>query len=110
MPHRSKQSVFQRRCDDCFQKQHAILWPALSRTVNLSAILNVSMFFLTEAVRTRGYYYPVISLGLLAVASLLILLPLGFHDLLWYYLLVLALNIAAGWFLVASILYWLQAD
>jgi len=96
-----------RRCQDCFREQHAILWPALSRTLNLLAILNVSLFFLTGAVRSDGYWFPLVSLALLALAALLILLPLGFHNRLGFYLLNLGLCVAAGWFLGASILYWL---
>ncbi|MDP3851708.1 MAG: hypothetical protein Q8Q59_14480 [Luteolibacter sp.] len=97
-----------RRCQDCFREQHIVLWPALSRSVNLLAILNVSLFFLTGAVRTGGYWFPLVSLALLALASLLILLPLGFHDRLGYYLLNVALCVAAGWLLGASIVYWLN--
>ena len=52
-----------RRCQDCFREQHLVLWPALSRSVNLLAILNVSLFFLTGAVRTGGYLGPASSIG-----------------------------------------------
>ncbi|MFU8892978.1 MAG: hypothetical protein ACNA8L_05060 [Luteolibacter sp.] len=97
-----------RRCQDCFREQHAILWPALSRSISLLAILNVSLFFLTGAVRTDGYWFPLVSLALLAIASLLLLLPLGFHDRLGFYLLNVAICAVAGWFLGASIVYWLN--
>lgn len=97
-----------RRCQHCFREQHAILWPALSRTINLLAILNVSLFFLTGAVRTGGYWFPLVSLTLLAVATLMLLLPLGFHERLGFYLLNVAICTAAGWFLGASIVYWLK--
>jgi hypothetical protein len=97
-----------RRCQDCFREQHAILWPALSRTVNLIAILNVSLFFLTGAVRTGGYWFPCVSLALLGLASLLLLLPLGFHNRLGFYLLNVAICATAGWLLGASIIYWLN--
>ena len=96
-------------CEDCFHQQHAILWPALSRTLNLLAVLNVSLFFLNGSVRSGGYWFPLVSLAFLALASLLILLPLGHHNRLWYYLVSLMLCIAAGWLLGASILYWLQS-
>lgn len=107
MPAESKSS-FLRRCEDCFHQQHAILWPALSRTANLLAMLNVSLFFLNGAVKSGGYYYPLISLALLAGLSLLILMPLGLHDRLWYYLTGLAVCGAAAWLLGASILFWLH--
>lgn len=97
-----------RRCERCFHEQHAILWPSLSRTANLIAMLNVSLFFLNGAVKCGGYYYPVISLALLAAAALMILMPLGLHTRLWFYLLILMLCAAAAWLLGASILYWLH--
>lgn len=97
-----------RRCENCFHEQHAILWPSLSRTANLIAMLNVSLFFLNGAVKSGGYYYPLISLSLLAAAALLILMPLGLHTRLWFYLLILMLCIAAAWLLGSSILYWLH--
>lgn len=71
-------------------------------------ILNTSLFFLTGAVTHGGYYYPVIALVLLTIAKLLILLPLGFQARLPFYMIVLALWIAAGWLLGASIFYWLR--
>ncbi len=101
---------FWRRCEDSFHQQHSILWPAVSRTANLLAMLNVSMFFLNGAVKSDGYFYPLISLSLLAAATLLILLPLGQHDRLWYYLAVLMICTAAGWLLGASVLYWLHSS
>lgn len=101
---------FWQRCENCFREQHAILWPSLSRTVNLIAMLNVSLFFLNGAVKTGGYYYPLVSLSLLALAALFILLPLGLHHRLWFYLFVLMLGITASWLLGASILFWLQQN
>ena len=52
-------------CDQCFREQHSILWPHLSRTINLLVIVNISLFFLTGAVTRPGYYFPLISLCLL---------------------------------------------
>jgi len=96
------------RCRNCFREQYAVLWPALSRSINLLAILNVSLFFLTSAVQTGGYWFPLVSLALLALATLLILLPLGLHTRLGFYLSILGICIAAAWLLGASIVYWLQ--
>ncbi len=44
--------LFWKRSESNFREQHAILWPGLSRAVNLLAVLNISLFFLTDAVRT----------------------------------------------------------
>jgi hypothetical protein len=96
------------RCERCFQEQSVYLWPHLSRAVNLMVMLNISLFFLTGAVTNRGYYYPVISLCLLAAAALLILLPLGFQDRLPFYLMVLGFCLLSGWFLGSSIYHWLK--
>lgn len=45
-----------RRCQSGFREQHGVLWPVLSRTLNLLAMLNVSLFFLSGAVRGGGYW------------------------------------------------------
>ncbi|MBK1829454.1 hypothetical protein JIN77_01850 [Verrucomicrobiaceae bacterium R5-34] len=99
-----------KNCTSSFHQQHAILWPAVSRTANLLAVLNVSLFFLNGSVKSGGYYFPLLSLSLLALAVLLVLLPLGQHDRLWYYLVVLTLCGIAAWLLGSSILYWLQSN
>lgn len=95
------------RCAACFRDQHGVLWPALSRTINLLAMLNVSLFFLTGAITREGYRYPLYSLALLGVAALLTLMPLGLHHRLWFYLCALLLCGASAWLFGASILYWL---
>ena len=97
-------------CDRCFHEQYAVLWPTLSRVLNLIAILNVSLFFLTGAVTRGGYYYPVISLAVLAVAELLILLPFGWQARLGFYFAVLGLCLVAAWFLGSSIIYRLHTE
>jgi hypothetical protein len=96
------------RCDRCFREQSIYLWPHLSRAINLLVMVNISLFFLTGAVTKQGYYFPLVSLGLLALGVLLILLPLGLQDRLAFYFSVLGICLAAGWFLGASIMYWLQ--
>lgn len=72
-------------CDQCFREQNSILWPHLSRTINLLVIVNISLFFLTGGVTRSAYYFPLISLCLLALANLLILLPLGLQARLPFY-------------------------
>lgn len=94
-------------CQRCFEEQHAILWPNLSRAVSLLAILNTSMFFLSGAVQFRGYFWPIYSLALLAVIEVVLLLPMGLNRQLWFYLSVLLVWLAAGWFFVGSVLFWL---
>lgn len=97
-------------CDRCFHEQYAVLWPNLSRVLSLMAVLNISLFFLTGAVTRGGYYYPVISLAVLATAELLILLPLGWQARLGFYLFVLSLCLVAAWFLGSSIVYWMHTE
>jgi len=90
-------------------QQQAILWPSLSRISVAIAAFNVSLFFLNGAVKTGGYFYPLISLSLIAIVTILTLLPLGQHARLWFYLLMLTLCGVAGWLLGASIIYWLHS-
>lgn len=97
-----------KHCDRCFHEQNIFLWPHLSRAIGLMVVLNTSLFFLTGAVTHGGYYYPIIALVLLAIAKLLILLPLGFQARLPFYMIVLALWIAAAWLLGASLIHWLR--
>lgn len=94
-------------CFRCFDEQALILWPNLSRAASLLAVLNTSMFFLSGAVQHRGYYWPIYSLGLLAIVELVLLLPLGLNRKLWFYALVFLLWLAAAWFFVGSLLHWL---
>ena len=95
-------------CEECFLKDYDVLWSALSRNSNLLVILNISLFFLTEAVRSGGYYFPLISVGIIAVSILLTLLPLGWHRSMRFYLVNLVLFLAAGTMFVLSVLYWIQ--
>ncbi len=97
-------------CDRCFHEQYAVLWPNLSRVLSLLVVLNISLFFLNGAVTRGGYYYPVISLAVLAAAELLTLLPLGWQARLGFYLLVLGLCFVAAWFLGSSIVYWMHTE
>lgn len=108
MPQQPNPPSLLQRLGARFREQHTVLWPALSRTANLMAMMNVSLFFLNGAVRCGGSYYPIISLMLLATASLLIVLPLGLHQRLGWYVVVLVLAWAAGWLLGTSILVWLR--
>lgn len=80
----------------------------LSRTINLLVVLNISLFFLTGAVGSGGYWFPIVSLCVLALAAFLTLLPLGLQNWLPFYLFVLMLCLASGWFLGASIHYWFK--
>lgn len=96
-------------CFRCFDEQALILWPNLSRAASLLAVLNTSMFFLSGAVQHRGYYWPIYSLGLIAVIEVILLLPLGLNRKLWFYAAVLLLWCVAAWFFVGSLLHWLAA-
>jgi len=53
-------------------------------------ILNTNLFFLTGAVQSGGYYWPIYSLGLLGIVEVLLLLPLGLNRRLWFYLVAVA--------------------
>ena len=92
--------------DDSFEKQMAMHWSHLSMSSNLFVIMNISMFFLTEMVTKNGYYYTFYSLGLLFVVKLGLLLPFGLLNRLWYYCIFLVTEMAAAYFLISSIWYW----
>lgn len=85
-----------------------MLWAAISRSMNLLAVLNIIRFFLTGAVQTGGYWFPLVSLALLALATPLVPMPLGLHTRMGFYLSIHGICIAAAWLLIAGIIHWLQ--
>jgi len=97
-----------KHCRVCFGEHATLLWPTLSRTVSLLAVLNTSLFFLTGAVTTGGYHWPVISLCFLGLVELMLLLPLGLHGRLWFYLALVGLTLTSGGFFLGSVAYWLR--
>ena len=93
--------------DESFRNNKVILWASLSRLNNLLIILNISMFFLTGLV-ARGYYYTFFSLGCFSVVAILTILPLTLISRLWFYLFSLLFEFVGLYFLVASIIYWVN--
>lgn len=91
---------------ETFRRDYAIYWANLSRTTNLLIILNISMFFLTRLVTTQNYFYTFFSLFCLGVVILGMLLPLGYHRRVGYYVTLLGFEAAATYFFVASVWYW----
>ncbi len=102
---RTRLRQIKQHCQRCFEEQHQVLWPNLSRAVSLLAILTTSMFFLSGAVQFRGYFWPIYSLALLAIVEVVLLLPVGLNRQLWFYLLAFLLWLTAGWFFVGSLLF-----
>lgn len=82
-------------------------WAHLSRLNNLLIILNISLFFLTDLVTRYGYYYTFYSLLFLTLTAIGLLLPFGLLHRLWYYLIFVLSEAVGGYFLVASIWYWI---
>lgn len=66
-----------------------LFWPSLSRALNLLAVLNISLFFINPMVRSDASLFPILSLGAVGVASMLVLMPVGLQGRLWYYVLTL---------------------
>jgi hypothetical protein len=94
------------RLTDSFEKQMVIYWANLSRTTNLLILLNISLFFVTELVTKKGYYYTYYSLFLLLIVKVGLLMPFGLLNRLWYYCIYLIVEIIAIYFLLSSILFW----
>lgn len=93
--------------EQAYQNNRNILWPNLGRLNNLLVIVNISMFFLSGLV-AKGYFFTFFSLACLAVVAILLILPLPSLGRLWYYLLCLMLEFTALYFLIASIVYWVN--
>ena len=96
------------RIDEFFRNYMVVFWSNLSRLNNLLIILNITMFFLSGLI-AQGYFYTFYSIGCFAFVAILTILPVPFIGRLWFYLLNLLIEFAGIYFLVASIIYWVQA-
>ena len=95
------------RIDEFFRNYMVIFWANLSRTNNLLIIVNITMFFLSGLV-SQGYFFTFYSIGCFTFVTILTILPIPFIDRLWFYLLNLLIEFIGIYFLVASIVYWVQ--
>lgn len=95
------------KLSDAFNADHVLFWSTLSRQNNLVVIMNISMFFLTGLV-SKGYYYTFYSLACAGGVAVGILVPTTFTRRLWYFWLFLILELAGLYFLVASVIYWVN--
>lgn len=93
-----------------FERDYSQYWARLSDATILLVILNISLFFLTELVTRQNYFYTFFSLFCLGIVQLGILLPLGRHNRLGYYLFFLALEFTGAYFLVSSAWYWVTTN
>jgi hypothetical protein len=93
-----------------FVRDYENQWSHLSRMTNLMVILNISLFFLTELVTRQSYYYTFYSLLFLGVVYLGLVLPLGFLNRLWYYLIFLTAEALGIYFLVVSAWFWIVTN
>ena len=96
------------RIEEHFRNYRVILLANLSRLNNLLIIVNITMFFLTGLV-AQGYFYTFYSIGCFAFVAILTILPVPFIGRLWFYLVNLIVEFVGIYFLVASIIYWVQA-
>jgi len=92
-----------------YQENIQNFWTNLAHINSLLAIMNISLFFLTGLV-TQGYYFTFYSLALITTVALLALMPVPFYNRAWYYLMCLTLEGIAIYFLVSSVIYWVQTS
>lgn len=90
-----------------FDIEHATYWSNLSRLNNLLVIVNISMFFLTGLV-AKGYFYTCYSLICLGIVGLSAIVPTSLARRIGYYWIFLAIEVLGLYFLVASVLYWIE--
>ena len=86
---------------------HVNFWSPLSRFNNLLVIMNISMFFLTGLV-AKGYYYTFYSLICLGAVGMGILVPTALIRRLWYYWIFFSVELLGLYYLVASMIYWIN--
>lgn len=82
-------------------------WSHLSRFNNLLVIMNISMFFLTGLV-AKGYYFTFYSLIFSCIVGIGVLVPTIMIRRLWYYGIFLVLEMVSLYFLIASLVYWVN--
>lgn len=90
-----------------FSSHQALYWSNLSRLNNLLVIVNISMFFLTGLV-ARGYFYTCYSLICLGIVGMSAIVPTQLAGRLWYYWIFMLIEILGLYYLVASVLYWIE--
>jgi hypothetical protein len=95
------------RLESGFDADHVNYWSSLSRFNNLMVIVNISMFFLTGLV-AKGYFFTFYSLICLGVVGVAALVPTLLIRRLWYYWIFLVVEFIGLYYLVASIVYWIQ--
>lgn len=95
------------RLNAAFDADHANYWSHLSRLNNLLVIVNISMFFLTGLV-AKGYYYTFYSLVCAGVVGVGTLVPTTLVRRLWYYWIFLIIEFIGIYYLVASVVFWVE--
>lgn len=97
---------------DFFQKSlkmnPRIYWQNLNHLNSLLIVINLSLFFVTKLVIEQGYYYTYYSLMALGMVQIALLIPLGLLEKFWYYLICLAFESIALYFLIVSVWYWVK--
>jgi hypothetical protein len=93
-----------------FKNNYGTYWNNLSRLTNMLIISNFSLFFLTELVTRDRYYYTHLSLGFLLIVHIILILPLGLLNRIWFYSLCLLLEFGSIYFFVVSIWYWVVTN
>lgn len=96
-----------RKAEESFRAEHILFWSNLSRMNSLLIVLNISLFFLTGLV-AKGYYFTCYSLAGLGLVGIGLLFPTRLVQKLGYYWLFLMVEFAAIYFLVSSIIYWIN--
>ena len=90
-----------------FSSHRVLYWSNLSRLNDLLVIVNISMFFLTGLV-ARGYFYTCYSLICLGIVGVAAIIPTQLHGRLLYYWVFMLIEILGLYYLVASVLYWID--
>ena len=96
-----------KRAEESFRAEHILFWSNLSRMNGLLIVLNISLVFITGLV-AEGYYYTCYSLTGLGLVGIGLLFPTRLVKQLGYYWLFLIVEFTAIYFLVSSIIYWIN--
>jgi len=92
-----------------YEERIAIYRDHLQQSTQMLVLLNIMFFFLTELVKTHGYYFTYYSLLFLAIIQIALLIPSRTLSSFRAYIVYLVCKVIALYFFISSVVYWIRA-
>ncbi len=104
----SHKKSFLEKLSKHYKENYQLYLDHMQQFNHLLILLNISFFFVTELVIKENYYFTYFSLAALGLIQLLVLLPFRWIKNYKFYLFLLFLMMVAGYFFIASVVYWVK--